>query len=305
MTTFFMPILLQEAVSSFQDFIKFERRYSTHTIRAYNDDLEHFSQFLKSQFEVDLVDQINASMIRTWMAAFAAQKVMPRTINRKVSTLKSFFKFCLIKQWVEVSPAKTIQVLKTKKRLPTYIEQDQIENLLRNDFFPNDFDGRMEYLVVLILYQTGMRVSELVNLKDTQIDLSRSQIKVLGKGNKERVIPIGSNLSTAMKNYLQERNAIADGTMSKLFLINSRLKHPTARQLYSIVKKYLSLVTTADKKSPHVLRHSFATHLTSNGAELNAVKELLGHSSLAATQVYTHNSIDRLRDIHKKSHPKG
>ena len=305
MTTFFMPILLQEAISSFQDYIKFERRYSTHTIRAYNDDLEHFSQFLKSQFEVDLVDQINASMIRTWMSAFAAQKVLPRTINRKVSTLKSFFKFCLVKQWMEVSPAKTIQVLKTKKRLPTYIEQDQIENLLRNDFFPNDFDGRMEYLVVLILYQTGMRVSELVNLKDTQIDLSRSQIKVLGKGNKERVIPIGSSLSTAMKNYLQERNAIADGTMSKLFLMNSRHKHPTARQLYSIVKKYLSLVTTADKKSPHVLRHSFATHLTSNGAELNAVKELLGHSSLAATQVYTHNSIDRLRDIHKKSHPKG
>ena len=131
MATFFMPILLLEAISSFQDFIKFERRYSAHTIRAYKDDLAHFSQFLKSQFEVDQVDQINASMIRTWMAAFAAQKVLPRTINRKVSTLKSFFKFCLVKQWMEVSPAKTIQVLKTKKRLPTYVEQDQIENLLR------------------------------------------------------------------------------------------------------------------------------------------------------------------------------
>jgi len=305
MTTFFMPILLPEAISLFQDFIKFERRYSTHTIRAYKDDLEHFSQFLKSQFEVDLVDQINASMIRTWMAAFAAQKVLPRTINRKVSTLKSFFKFCLVKQWMEVSPAKTIQVLKTKKRLPTYVEQEQIENLLRNDFFPDDFDGRMEYLVVVILYQTGMRVSELVNLKDTQIDLPRAQIKVLGKGNKERVIPIGNELISIIKNYIEERNKINMEDFPKQFLVNSRHKHPTARQLYSIVKKYLSLVTTADKKSPHVLRHSFATHLTSNGAELNAVKELLGHSSLAATQVYTHNSIDRLRDIHKKSHPKG
>ncbi len=305
MTTFFMPILLPEAISLFQDFIKFERRYSTHTIRAYKDDLKHFSQFLKSQFAVDLVDQINASMIRTWMAAFAAQKVLPRTINRKVSTLKSFFKFCLVKQWMEVSPAKTIQVLKTKKRLPTYVEQEQIENLLRNDFFPDDFDGRMEYLVVVILYQTGMRVSELVNLKDTQIDLSRAQIKVLGKGNKERVIPIGNELISIIKNYIEERNKINMEDFSKQFLANSRHKHPTARQLYSIVKKYLSLVTTADKKSPHVLRHSFATHLTSNGAELNAVKELLGHSSLAATQVYTHNSIDRLRDIHKKSHPKG
>ncbi|NBO58731.1 MAG: integrase [Chitinophagia bacterium] len=300
-----MPILLPEAISLFQDFIKFERRYSTHTTRAYKDDLEHFSQFLKSQFEVDLVDQINASMIRTWMAAFAAQKVLPRTINRKVSTLKSFFKFCLVKQWMEVSPAKTIQVLKTKKRLPTYVEQEQIENLLRNDFFPDDFDGRMEYLVVVILYQTGMRVSELVNLKDTQIDLPRAQIKVLGKGNKERVIPIGNELISIIKNYIEERNKINMEDFPKQFLVNSRHKHPTARQLYSIVKKYLSLVTTADKKSPHVLRHSFATHLTSNGAELNAVKELLGHSSLAATQVYTHNSIDRLRDIHKKSHPKG
>ena len=305
MATFFMPILLLEAISSFQDFIKFERRYSAHTIRAYKDDLAHFSQFLKSQFEVDQVDQINASMIRTWMAAFAAQKVLPRTINRKVSTLKSFFKFCLVKQWMEVSPAKTIQVLKTKKRLPTYVEQDQIQNLLRNDFFPNDFQGRMEYLVVVILYQTGMRVSELVNLKDTQIDLVRSQIKVLGKGNKERVIPIGNELIRMIKDYKDERNKLDIESSPKLFLINSKYKHPSARQLYSIVKKYLSLVTTADKKSPHVLRHSFATHLTSNGAELNAVKELLGHSSLAATQVYTHNSIDRLRDIHKKSHPKG
>ena len=305
MTTFFMPILISEAIISFQDFIKFERRYSVHTIRAYKDDLEHFSQFLKAQFEVDRVDQINPSMIRTWMAAFAAQKVMPRTINRKVSTLKSFFKYCLVKQWLEVSPAKTIQVLKTKKRLPTYIEQDQMENLLQHDFFPDDFDGRMEYLVVAILYQTGMRVSELVNLKESQIDFSRSQFKVLGKGNKERVIPIGSHLSSIIKSYIVERNNNYGDHDQRLLLMNSRQKNPTARQLYTIVKKYLSLVTTADKKSPHVLRHSFATHLTSNGAELNAVKELLGHSSLAATQVYTHNSIDRLRDIHKKSHPKG
>mgnify|MGYP003337384471 FL=1 len=150
-----------------------------------------------------------------------------------------------------------------------------------------------------------MRVSELVNLKDTQIDLVRSQIKVLGKGNKERVIPIGNELIRMIKDYKDERNKLDIESSPKLFLINSKYKHPSARQLYSIVKKYLSLVTTADKKSPHVLRHSFATHLTSNGAELNAVKELLGHSSLAATQVYTHNSIDRLRDIHKKSHPKG
>ena len=189
--------------------------------------------------------------------------------------------------------------------MPTYVEAQQMDQLMRHDFFPDDFEGRMEYLVLSLLYQTGMRVSELVNLKTSQIDFSRSQIKVLGKGNKERVIPISDALVASIKSFLDEANQQLPSSETAFLLVNSKGKHPVARQLYSIVKKYLSLITTADKKSPHVLRHSFATHLTSNGAELNAVKELLGHSSLAATQVYTHNSIDRLRDIHKKSHPKG
>lgn len=300
-----MSIPISDAYSSFFDFIKFEKRFSLHTLRAYKDDLEHFSQFLQAQFDVTQVDQINPSMIRTWMAAFASQKIMPRTINRKISALKSFFKYCLIKEWLEVSPAKTIQVLRTKKRLPTFIEQDQMENLLQHDFFPNDFDGKMDHVVLTMLYQTGMRVSELVHLKDAQIDFSKAYIKVLGKGNKERVIPIGNGLSHTLKEYMQERNKTIEPASLKAFLVNSKLKHPGPRQIYSIVKKYLTMITSAEKKSPHVLRHSFATHLTSNGAELNAVKELLGHSSLAATQIYTHNSIDRLRDIHKKSHPKG
>jgi integrase/recombinase XerC len=159
--------------------------------------------------------------------------------------------------------------------------------------------------VVALLYQTGMRVSELVNLKESQIDFSRSQLKVLGKGNKERIIPMSEELKKIVQEYLVEKKEFSPDSNFPYLLLNTKQQHPSARQLYTIVKKYLSLVTTADKKSPHVLRHSFATHLTSNGAELNAVKELLGHSSLAATQVYTHNSIDRLRDIHKKSHPKG
>lgn len=305
MATFFMSIPVRDAIGFFHDFIKFEKRFSLHTITAYTDDLEHFSQFLHAQFAVEQVDQIHPSMIRTWMAAFAVQKITPRTINRKISTLKSFFKYCLVREWITVSPAKTIQVLKTKKRLPTYIESDQMEQLLRPDHFSDDLDGRMEYLTVNLLYQTGMRVSELVNLKSTQIDFARSQIKVLGKGNKERVIPISEMLAKIIRHFMDEAGQQFPAESGSFLLINGRGKHPGARQLYSIVKKYLSLITTADKKSPHVLRHSFATHLTSNGAELNAVKELLGHSSLAATQVYTHNSIERLRDIHKKSHPKG
>lgn len=305
MATFFMSIPVRDAVGFFHDFIKFEKRFSLHTIKAYTDDLEHFSQFLQAQFAVEQLDQIQPSMIRTWMAAFAVQKITPRTINRKISTLKSFFKYCLVREWIAASPAKTIQVLKTKKRLPTYVESDQMDQLSQRDYFSDDLDGRMEYLVVNLLYQTGMRVSELVNLKTTQIDFARTQIKVLGKGNKERVIPISEVLAKTIRLFMDEAGQLFPAYSGSFLLINGKGKHPGARQLYAIVKKYLSLITTADKKSPHVLRHSFATHLTSNGAELNAVKELLGHSSLATTQVYTHNSIDRLRDIHKKSHPKG
>lgn len=305
MATFFMSIPVRDAIGFFHDFIKFEKRFSLHTIKAYTDDLEHFSQFLQAQFAVEQLDKIQPSMIRTWMAAFAVQKITPRTINRKISTLKSFFKYCLVREWIAASPAKTIQVLKTKKRLPTYVESDQMDQLSQRDYFSDDLDGRMEYLVVNLLYQTGMRVSELVNLKTTQIDFARTQIKVLGKGNKERVIPISEVLAKSIRLFMDEAVQLFPADSGSFLLINGKGKHPGARQLYAIVKKYLSLITTADKKSPHVLRHSFATHLTSNGAELNAVKELLGHSSLAATQVYTHNSIDRLRDIHKKSHPKG
>jgi integrase/recombinase XerC len=305
MATFFMSIPVRDAVGFFHDFIKFEKRFSLHTIKAYTDDLEHFSQFIQAQFAVEQLDQIQPSMIRTWMAAFAVQKITPRTINRKISTLKSFFKYCLVREWIAASPAKTIQVLKTKKRLPTYVESDQMDQLSQRDYFSDDLDGRMEYLVVNLLYQTGMRVSELVNLNTTQIDFARTQIKVLGKGNKERVIPISEVLAKTIRLFMDEAGQLFPPDSGSFLLINGKGTHPGARQLYAIVKKYLSLITTADKKSPHVLRHSFATHLTSNGAELNAVKELLGHSSLAATQVYTHNSIDRLRDIHKKSHPKG
>jgi integrase/recombinase XerC len=177
--------------------------------------------------------------------------------------------------------------------------------LLNTISFPDSFEGRADYLSISLLYQTGIRVSELVNLKISQIDHSAKQLKVLGKGNKERIIPMNAEMLVLVNAYLNERKSILinDGILN--LLVNSKGVPTNARKLYDVVKKYLSLITTSEKKSPHVLRHSFATHLTGNGAELNAVKELLGHSSLAATQVYTHNSIERLRDIHKKSHPKG
>ncbi len=300
-----MPIPEHPILSPFLDFIKFEKRYSAHTYRAYADDLTAFFSFAQAQFEVGKAAQITPGMIRSWMASLTLQKVQSRSINRKISSLKSFFRYCLIQGQVTTNPTKTIQVLKTKKRLPSYVEQDQMETLLKETVFPDDFGGRGDHLILSLLYHTGIRVSELVGLKSNQIDYSRSQLKVLGKGNKERIIPLNGELLTRIKAYAQEKNNLYPEANLPNLLLTPRQKPPSARQVYDIVKKYLSLVTTADKKSPHVLRHSFATHLTGNGAELNAVKELLGHSSLAATQVYTHNNIERLRDIHKKAHPKG
>lgn len=300
-----MSIPQHPILAPFLDYIKFEKRYSEHTFRAYADDLTSFFSFVHAQFEVDQPGQIIPGMIRTWMASLTLQKVQPRSINRKISSLKSFFRYCLVQGEITANPTKTIQVLKTKKRLPSYVEQDQMETLLKETIFPDDFSGRGDHLILSLLYHTGIRVSELVGLKSSQIDYSRSQLKVLGKGNKERIIPLNGELLTRIKAYAQEKNNLFPEANFSNLLLTLRQKPPTARQVYDIVKKYLSLVTTADKKSPHVLRHSFATHLTGNGAELNAVKELLGHSSLAATQVYTHNNIERLRDIHKKAHPKG
>ena len=305
MTTFFMDLTQDSVVIKFLDYIKFEKRYSVHTFRAYADDLQDFYEFLSAQFEVSLPQDITPSMIRSWMASLSLVKIQPRSINRKISSLKSFFKFCLVQGLVEVNPTKAIQVLKTKKRLPSYVEQGQMDILLNTISFPDSFEGRADYLSISLLYQTGIRVSELVNLKISQIDHSAKQVKVLGKGNKERIIPMNAEMLVLVNAYLNERKSILinDGILN--LLVNAKGVPTNARKLYDVVKKYLSLITTSEKKSPHVLRHSFATHLTGNGAELNAVKELLGHSSLAATQVYTHNSIERLRDIHKKSHPKG
>jgi integrase/recombinase XerC len=300
-----MPIPQQPILSPFLDYIKFEKRYSAHTYRAYADDLTAFFSFSLAQFDVSQPAQVTPGMIRSWMASLTLQKVQPRSINRKISSLKSFFRYCLVQGHITANPTKTIQVLKTKKRLPSYVEQDQMETLLKQTIFPDDFGGRGDHLILSLLYHTGIRVSELVGLKSSQIDFPRSQLKVLGKGNKERIIPLNGELLDRIKAYAQEKNNLFPEANFPNLLLTSKQKPPSARQVYDIVKKYLSLVTTADKKSPHVLRHSFATHLTGNGAELNAVKELLGHSSLAATQVYTHNNIERLRDIHKKAHPKG
>jgi integrase/recombinase XerC len=239
------------------------------------------------------------------MASLAEKGLNPRSINRKLSSIRSFYTNGRRTGVFKINPASTIQVLKTAKRLPSYIEEGQMNTLFQYVDFPDNWGGYTDRLILEILYQTGIRVSELVNIKENHISQKLQSLKVLGKGNKERVIPVGVELMDKVITYMQLKTLNTDRSSEGFLLENEKGRKLNTRLVYTIVKKYLSNVTTAEKKSPHILRHSFATHLTNHGADLNAVKELLGHSSLAATQVYTHNSIEKLRDIHKKAHPKG
>ncbi len=300
-----MPNIRHSLLERFQQFIKYEKRFSVHTVRAYMDDLIAFFGFVSVQFDVHEPDMVTPAMVRSWMAFLTLEKIQPRSINRKLSSLNAFFRYGLTVGELKKNPVKSIPVLKVKKRLPAYIEKDKMQCLLSETSFPDDFKGRMEYLIVNVLYQTGMRVSELVGLKESHLDLNRNQVKVLGKGSKERIIPVNGGLAELFSAYLLEKKSKFPSNTSPFVFLTVKEKPPTARQVYDVVKRNLAIVTTAARRGPHVLRHSFATHLAGNGAELNAVKELLGHASLAATQVYTHNSIERLRDIHRKAHPKG
>lgn len=291
-------------LQAFIDYIKFEKRFSQHTVIAYKKDIEQFFDYLEKEYEEPPIKDIKTTFIKTWLATLGRdEKMNTKTINRKISTLKAFFKYQLKIGQLEATPMNTIVSPKISKRLPSYIEQKEAETLFKHVEFSVGFEGQTQRLILALLYATGMRLSELVNLKHTQVDLGQQVLKVLGKGNKERIIPIGSDIVTALHDYLLLKSALPDADNSFL-LVNAKGKKLYPKYVYLTVKKYLALVTTIQKKSPHVLRHTFATHLTNEGADINAVKELLGHSSLAATQVYTHNTIERLKDVYKKAHPK-
>lgn len=287
-------------LQSFLDYLRFQKRYSQHTIIAYKKDLDDFFLFLADAFESPKLNEITSAIVRSWLARLKEENIISKSINRKISSLKSFFKYLMKEGVVDATPMSIITSPKISKRLPVYVEEKDIQTLFNYVEFPDDYTGKTEKLIIELFYNTGLRVSELISLKKSQLDLANSYIKVLGKGNKERIIPLQKDLLHQLKKYINEKQQ----DQSDFVFTNKNGKALYARQVYNIVKRYLSLVTTVQKKSPHILRHSFATHLTNNGADLNAVKELLGHSSLAATQVYTHNSIERLKDVFKKAHPK-
>ena len=288
----------------FVDYLKFEKRYSEHTIRGYRDDLEAFEVYLREDFgEADL-KVVSSAMIRSWLASMKDKGLSSRTVNRKISTLRSFYKYLLRAGELAQSPMTAIIAPKASKRLPVFVEQEQMGELFDEVRFPDDWEGMTDRLLLALLYNTGMRLSELINLKEGQIDSSSRVIKVLGKGNKERVIPVSAALMGAMLEYKEKKPGLGETVDREVLLVGNKGRKLYARYVQRVVARYLAQVTTIEKKSPHVLRHSFATHLMNAGAELNSVKELLGHASLAATQVYTHNTIEKLKDIYKKAHPK-
>jgi integrase/recombinase XerC len=294
----------QASVTIFLDYLKFQKRYSQHTIISYQKDLTDFFDFIETDYGNLFINEISTTLIRTWLANLKKDKISSKSINRKISTLKSFFKYQLRKETISVSPMANIVSLKVSKRLPSFIEEKDMDTLFQHVEFPDTWEGKTDRLLLQIFYQTGMRLSELINLKEAQIDKGYSNLKVLGKRNKERIIPINNLLLYPILEYIKSKRDNVEVFDTEYLLISEKGKKLQPKYVYNKVKQYLGYVTTNERKSPHILRHSFATHLTNNGADINAVKELLGHSSLAATQIYTHNSIEKLKEIYKKAHPK-
>ncbi len=302
-----MPELTQASIQSFLDYLKFQKRYSPHTVRSYHDDLVQFFNYLGFQFGKVPLSEITHSYIRSWLASMKEKNITSKTINRKISSLKSFFKYLIKTGALGQTPMSKVITPKISKRLPDFIKVEDADKLVDSLKNTEDWKSLNTKMLVTLFYNTGMRLSELINLKEGQIDFGKKQIKVLGKGNKERIIPVSSEIIKTIKIYIQnkKREFVRMEESGNILLVTEKGKKMYPKYPYLLVNSFLTNnVKTLEKKSPHVLRHSFATHLSNNGANLNAIKELLGHTSLAATQVYTHNTIEKLKDVYKKAHPK-
>lgn len=298
MFLFFLPDFLQ--------WLRFEKRYSEHTITSYTNDLKKFSSYLELEYPlVKDIKEVDHYMIRSWLAYLKQeQNLGATTLNRKISTLNSYYKYLLRQSMVEANPAHKIHSLKKPERLPVFLKEAETKQLFEEEGFGEDFKGMTDRLICDLLYNTGMRRQELLNLKLIDIEWNLRQLRVLGKGNKERLIPVSEPLLDSLRDYIKAKKDIEGVNRVQLLVLESG-KPVYAGYVYRTAKEYLSKVTTLKKTSPHVMRHTFATHLLNNGANIQAIKDLLGHSSLAATQVYTHTNIAKLKEIHQKAHPRG
>lgn len=289
---------------SFFDYLKFEKRSSSHTVIAYKIDLDQFVRFCTEVIGEFDVKKVDVKIIRSWIVRLMENQLSARSVNRKITAIKSFFKFLLREQIIESNPAVNLTLPKIRKKLPNFVEEKNLHHLLDDGFFSDDFAGIRDKLIITLLYGTGIRLSELLLLIDSDFDSKNGLVKVLGKRKKERIIPYPKPINQLIEQYIEKRNT-AFGFKTEKLLVTESGKPVYEKLIYRVVKTNLAKVTLLEKKSPHVLRHSYATHLLNKGADLNAVKELLGHSNLAATQIYTHTTFERLHDIYKQAHPRG
>jgi integrase/recombinase XerC len=308
---YFFYIVSEAPHTDFLNYLLREKRYSPHTCTAYSTDLTGFRDYLVTEYEIDCLLEANHQFIRSWIASLMDAGISPRSINRKISSLRAFYRFEMREGNIKVNPTLKVTTPKTKSRLPVFVDEKPMEVLHQPGIVEESeedlYTGHLVRMIIEILYGTGMRLAELLNLRIEDVNLRSGTVKVLGKRNKERIIPVTEELKTLISNYIQKRSHIlakSPNENAQFLLVTKQGKKLSRSFVYSRVKRYLSLVTTIDKKSPHVLRHTFATHMLNNGADLNAIKELLGHANLSATQVYTHNTVDKLKAIYHKAHPR-
>ena len=287
----------------FLKYLRFEKRYSDHTVSSYNIDLKQFIEFIEKEFGLKKLNSVNYRIARSWIINLSSENLTSATINRKIASAKSFYKYLISREKLNENPFKKISLLKKEKKLPSFIKEKDIKLMFDQSKFKNNLIDIRNLLILELLYGTGIRLSELINLKIKDCDLNKSQIKVLGKRNKERIIPINKNIKSQLQKYLILRTQ-KEIKISEYLIITSKYEKSYPMFIYRIVKENLSKTINSEKYNPHILRHTFATHLVNKGANINAIKDLLGHSSLAATQIYTHNSIEKLKETFQTSHPK-
>ena len=283
----------------FINYLSSEKRFSVHTITSYSNDINQFFLFLSEEYKITSeLSEVNFQIVRSWIASLLEQGVTPRSVNRKISTLKTFFKFLIREGVIQESPMLKVVAPKSKKRLPLFVEEDQIESLLNGVEFDDGFIGERDKLIIELFYVTGIRLSELINIKISDINFDNNLVKVLGKRNKERLIPLSTRIVKELQFFIEKYK------IDNYLFTNLGGTKVYTKLVYRIVNKYIGKISSINKKSPHILRHTFATHMLNHGADINAIKELLGHANLSATQVYTHNTIEKLKSVYKQAHPR-
>lgn len=292
------------SVEAFLSYLSLEKKYSSHTVIAYGADISDFSLFCKESYEVSSIDNVSYNLVRSWIVNLVNNSISNRTINRKIASLKAYYKFLQRIEKIDANPLSKHKALKTSKKLEVPFSEEEMRAVLNQIVYEEGFEGRRDKLIIDLLYTTGIRRAELINLRLSDVNLSGRTIKVLGKRNKERLVPLLNTTIELFHEYIIERNDL-EVVVDEVHVFLLKSGHKIYETLvYRVINKYLSEVSYKAKKSPHILRHTFATHLLNKGADLNSVKELLGHSSLASTQVYTHNSIAELKKVHLASHPR-